>query len=79
MFCSLYKTIKNVYMILVLVGYSLRYGFRDVHEPSLRTYLLRVSTFYIGLTLMEIRKLAHEYAVKPEHNIPMRLVEHECK
>ena len=53
----------------MLGGYSLRYVFTDVHELLLRKYLLRVSTFYIGLTLME--KLAEVYAVKPEHNIPM--------
>ena len=37
----------------------------------LRIRSLRVSTFYIGLTLMEIRKLAQVYAVKTEHNIHM--------
>ena len=28
---------------------------------------------------MEIRKLAQEYAVKPEHNIPMSWADHECE
>ena len=51
--------------------------FTDVHELLLRKYLLRVSTFYIGLTLMEIRRLAQVYAVKPEHNIHMSWTEHE--
>ena len=61
----------------MLGGYSLRYVFTDVHELLLRKYLLRVSTFYIGLTLMEIRRLAHVYAVTPEHNIPMSWTQHE--
>ena len=61
----------------MLGGYSLRYVFTDVHDLLLRKYLLRVSTFYIGLTLMEIRRFAQVYAVKPEHNIPMSWAEHE--
>ena len=52
----------------MLGGYSLRYVFTDVHV---------ISTFYIGLTLMEIRKLAQVYAVKSEHNIPMSWTQHE--
>ena len=47
----------------MLGGYSLCYVFTDVHELLLRKYLLRVSTFYIELTLMKIRKLAQVYAV----------------
>ena len=42
----------------MLGGYSLRYVFIVDHELLLRKYLLRVSTFYIGLTLMEIQTLA---------------------
>ena len=51
--------------------YSLRNVFTDAHKLLLRKYLLRVFTFYIRLTLMEIRRLAQVYAVKPEYNIPM--------
>ena len=61
----------------MLGGYSLCHVFADVHELLLRKYILRVSTFYIGLSLMEIRKLAQVYAVKPEHNIPMSWTQHE--
>ena len=61
----------------MLGGYSLCYVFTDVHELLLRKYILRVLTFYIGLTVMEIQKLAQEYAVKPEHNIPMSWTEHK--
>ena len=68
---------KGEPIVQVLVGYSLCYVFTDVHELLLRKYILRFSTFYIGLTLMKIRKLAQEYAVKPEHNIPMCWTEHE--
>ena len=32
---------------------------------------ISIGSFYIGLTLMEIQKLAQVYAVKPEHNILM--------
>ena len=61
----------------MLGGYSLRYVFTDAHELLLRKYLLRVSTFYIGLTFMEIRRLARVYAVKTEHNIHMSWTQHE--
>ena len=51
----------------MLGGYSLCYVFTDAHELLLRKYLLRVSAFYIALTLMEIGKLAQEYTVKHDH------------
>ena len=50
--------------------------FTDVHELLLRKYILRVSVLSFGQTLMEIRKLAHEYAIKHEHNILMSWAEH---
>ena len=67
---------KGEPMVWMLGGYSIRHVFTDVHELLLRKYILRVSTFYIGLTLIEIRTLAHVYAVKHEHNIPMSWAEH---
>ena len=61
----------------MLDGYSIRYVFTNAHALVLRKYLLRVSTLYIGLTLMEIQRLAQEYTIQPEHNIPMSWTQHE--
>ena len=58
-------------------GYTIpRQVFTDAHEQLLKVYLLRASSLYFGLTLIEIRKLAHDYAVKLDLSIPKSWSEH---
>ena len=70
--------VNNEDPIEVVGGYtSPRHVFTDVHEKLLKVYLLRASSLYFELTLIKIRKLAYDYAVKLD-NSP-ETIQSNCK
>ena len=47
-----------------------RFVFSAEHEKALTDYLLKASSLYYGLSVQEVRRLAYEYAVKLDLDIP---------